>query len=104
MPAWLLVVGYGTAFYSLSLSLNQLPLRIAYAIRQGVGTALIALLGCVLFRQALNPGAVIGILLSVAGVGIINLSADGRGPWWAIFALVAATRPAQRNTRRLLSV
>ena len=51
---------------------------IAYAIWAGVATALIALLGCVLFRQALNPGAVIGILLVVAGVGIINLSASGR--------------------------
>ena len=57
---------------------RRLPLGIAYAIWAGVATALIALLGCVLFRQALNPGAVIGILLVVAGVGIINLSASGR--------------------------
>jgi small multidrug resistance pump len=78
MPALVVVVGYGTAFYCLSLSLNQLPLGIAYAIWAGVGTALIALLGCVLFRRALNPGQVIGILLIVAGVGIINLSASGR--------------------------
>jgi small multidrug resistance pump len=52
-------------------------LGIAYAIWAGVGTMLVALLGCVLFRQALNLGAVIGILLIVAGVGIINLSANG---------------------------
>ena len=78
IPALVVLVGYATAFYCLSLSLNQLPLGIAYAIWAGVGTALIALLGCVLFRQALNPGAVIGILLIVAGVGIINLSASGR--------------------------
>ena len=133
MPALVVVVGYGTAFYYLSLRLNQLPLGIAYAIWAGVGTALIALLGCVLCRRALDPGAVIGILLIVAGVGIINLSASGRrgagidafadrsmrtarrasgefrqhphrgGRWWAIFALVRATRPTQRNTMRLLS-
>jgi small multidrug resistance pump len=52
-------------------------LGIAYAVWAGVGTTLIVLLGCVLFRQALNPGAVIGILLIVAGVGIIDLSTSG---------------------------
>jgi Small Multidrug Resistance protein len=35
MPALVVVVGYATAFYCLSRSLNQLPLGIAYAIWAG---------------------------------------------------------------------
>jgi small multidrug resistance pump len=108
MPAWVVVVGYATAFYCLSLSLNQLPLGIAYAICAGVGTSLIALLGCVLIRQALNPGAVIGILRigvlpgasgapsaqdgHVAGIFSVRQHPHWALRWWAIFAL-AATRP-----------
>jgi hypothetical protein len=35
MPALVVVVGYATAFYCLSLSLIQLPLGVAYAIWAG---------------------------------------------------------------------
>jgi small multidrug resistance pump len=76
VPSAIVVVGYATAFFFLSLSLNNLPLGIAYAIWAGAGTMLIVLLGCLLFQQALNTAAVIGIALIVAGVVMINLFAD----------------------------
>lgn len=73
VPSIVVVVGYGTAFYCLSLALRSVPLGIAYAIWSGAGTALIALIGMVLYRQKLDPAAMLGIGLIVAGVLVLNL-------------------------------
>ncbi|MFC4821066.1 DMT family transporter [Dokdonella ginsengisoli] len=73
LPSLLVVAGYGTAFYFLSLVLRTLPVGVAYAIWSGVGVALIALIGWVFYRQALDAGAIAGIALIVAGVLVIQL-------------------------------
>ncbi len=44
IPSLLVVAGYATAFYFLSLTLRTIPLGISYAIWSGVGVALVALL------------------------------------------------------------
>jgi small multidrug resistance pump len=73
LPSVIVVAGYGVAFYCLSLTLRQIPLGIAYAVWSGAGTALIALIGVVVYRQKLDPAAVLGICLIVAGVLVLNL-------------------------------
>ena len=73
LPSAIVIVGYGTAFYCLSLTLRQIPLGIAYAVWSGAGTALIALIGVVLYRQKLDLAALLGIGLIVAGVLVLNL-------------------------------
>ncbi|RDS82883.1 QacE family quaternary ammonium compound efflux SMR transporter [Dyella monticola] len=73
VPAVVVIAGYGTAFYCLSLALRSVPLGIAYAIWSGAGTALIAFIGVVLYRQKLDPAAMLGIGLIVAGVLVLNL-------------------------------
>ena len=45
VPSLIVIVGYSSAFYFLSLTLRTLPLGIAYAVWSGVGVALIAILG-----------------------------------------------------------
>ncbi|MEH7386902.1 multidrug efflux SMR transporter, partial [Bacillus sp. JJ1521] len=40
LPSVGVIIGYGLAFYALSLTLKTLPLGLAYAIWAGVGTAL----------------------------------------------------------------
>lgn len=72
-PSAVVVVGYGIAFYCLSIALRGVPLGIAYAIWSGAGTALIALIGLVLYKQKLDPAALLGIGLIVAGVLVLNL-------------------------------
>jgi small multidrug resistance pump len=67
------VAGYGIAFYCLSLALRNVPLGIAYAIWSGAGTALIALIGVVLYKQKLDAAAICGIGLIVAGVLVLHL-------------------------------
>lgn len=73
VPSLLVVVGYASAFYFLSLTLRTLPLGIAYAIWSGVGVILVALVGWALYHQSLDIAALIGISLIVAGVIVLNL-------------------------------
>ena len=72
-PSVLTVVGYGVAFYLLSLTLREMPVGIAYAIWSGVGIVLVSLAAVVLFGQKLDLPALIGMGLIVAGVIVINV-------------------------------
>lgn len=72
-PSLLVVTAYAIAFYFLSLALNSMPVGVAYAIWSGVGTVLIGLVAWLLHGQRLDPPAVLGMVLIVAGVAVINL-------------------------------
>jgi len=72
-PTVITVLGYGIAFFALSLTLRTLPTGIAYAIWSGVGIVLISAVGWVWFRQALDVPAMIGLGLIIAGVLVVNL-------------------------------
>lgn len=71
-PSLAVVVGYAAAFYFLSLTLKVIPVAVAYAIWSGVGVGLIALIGWLVYGQALNLPAVAGLALIVAGVVLLN--------------------------------
>jgi small multidrug resistance pump len=72
-PSLVVIVGYGAAFYFLSLALKTIPVGIAYTIWSGVGVALITLIGWVVFRQRLDAPALAGLALIVAGVAVIQV-------------------------------
>lgn len=72
VPSLIVVVGYGIAFYFLSLTLRTMPVGVAYAVWSGVGVALISLAGWWLYGQRLDAGAICGIALIVAGVVVLN--------------------------------
>jgi small multidrug resistance pump len=76
LPSLVVVVGYGVAFYFLSLSLKTIPVGIAYAIWSGVGVALITLIGWLVFKQRLDAPALAGLALIVAGVVLIQFSSS----------------------------
>ena len=67
-PTLLVVVGYGLTFYFLGLALKQIPLGVAYAIWSGVGTAAIALIGFVWFKESINRLKILSIALILVGV------------------------------------
>ena len=73
LPSVVVVLGYGVAFYFLSLTLAAIPMGIAYAIWSGIGIVLISAAGWLCFDQALGLAAMPGIGLIVAGVVVINL-------------------------------
>jgi small multidrug resistance pump len=72
-PAALVVVGYGLAFYFLSLTLRTIPLGVAYAVWSGVGIVLVTAAGWLLYGQKLDAPALAGIALICAGVLVMNL-------------------------------
>jgi len=73
LPSILVVAGYGVAFSCLSMTLRTLPLGVAYAIWSGVGTALVAVVGWLLYRQHLDLPAILGIALIIAGTLVLDL-------------------------------
>ena len=73
LPSIVTIVGYGVAFYFLSLSLRSIPMGIAYAIWSGVGIVLITLVGILVFKQTPDFPAIIGLLFIIIGVAIINI-------------------------------
>ena len=73
LPSIIVVIGYGVAFYYLSLVLKTIPIGVAYAIWSGAGIALVTVVGLVFFDQKLDFAAIIGISLIVAGVVVMNV-------------------------------
>ena len=72
IPSLVVLAGYATAFYFLSLTLRTMPLGIAYAVWSAVGITLVSVIGWLLYKQSLDTPAIIGIGFIVAGVVIIN--------------------------------
>lgn len=72
-PSVLVVVGYSIAFYFLALTLRVLPVGVAYAVWAGLGVVLIALVGWLVYGQALDLPAVVGMILIVSGVIVMNV-------------------------------
>jgi len=74
LPALLVVLGYGFAFYFISMSLTYLPLNLVYATWAGLGTVLTVMVDYVFFKEWLNKQSLLGVALIVGGVFILNMS------------------------------
>lgn len=74
LPSLVVVLGYGLAFYFLSLTLKTIPLNTAYAVWSGLGTALIAVLGWLVLKEPMNGTIALGIVLIIVGVVVLNLA------------------------------
>jgi small multidrug resistance pump len=72
-PSLLVVAGYALAFYFLSLTLRNMPVGVVYAIWSGAGVVLVSIAGWLLYQQALDTAALLGIGLIVSGVLVLNL-------------------------------
>jgi small multidrug resistance pump len=73
LPSLVVMAGYSVSFYFLSLALRAIPVGVAYAIWSGVGIVLISAIAWVVYRQALDFAAILGIGLIIAGVVVIQL-------------------------------
>ena len=76
VPSIVVLVGYCAAFYFLSLTLDTIPIGVAYAVWSGVGVAGIALISVLFFDQRLDAASVVGMGLIVAGVVVLRLFSD----------------------------
>ena len=70
--AGLTLICFGMAFYVMSLVVRTIPLGIAYSVWAGGGIAGVTLIGAVVFGQALDGYAYLGIGLIMAGVIVLN--------------------------------
>jgi len=73
LPSAVTVAGYGVAFWCLSITLKTIPTGIAYAVWSGLGIVLITAAAWILYKQALDGAALVGLGLILAGVLVINL-------------------------------
>ncbi len=73
IPILIIIVGYGAAFYFMTLVLRTIPLGITYAVWSGLGIVLIAIAGAILYKQIPDTPAIIGMRLIIAGVAVINI-------------------------------
>lgn len=79
VPSIIVIFGYGTAFYFLSLALRSIPMGVAYAIWSGVGIVLISVAGWLAYGQKLDLAAIAGMGLIVAGVFVLNVLSKSAG-------------------------
>lgn len=71
-PSLMVVVGYGVAFYCLSIALRSMPVGIIYAIWSGAGIVLITLVGWLVYGETLGWMALLGMALITVGVIVLN--------------------------------
>lgn len=72
LPTIGMILCFIAAFFFLSQALKVIPLAIAYALWSGVGIVLTAVIGVLVFRQALDAWALVGMSLIVLGALVLN--------------------------------
>ena len=70
-PSLIVIVGYGIAFYFMTLVLRTIPIGITYAIWSGLGIVLVTIVGVLLYKQIPDIPAIIGMGLIISGVVVI---------------------------------
>lgn len=73
IPSTIVVVGYGVAFYFMTLVLRTIPIGITYAIWSGLGIVLVTIVGIMFYKQIPDIPAIIGMGLIVSGVVVIHV-------------------------------
>ncbi len=72
-PSVLMFVMYAISFVFMALALKKIEVSTAYAIWSGLGTALIATIGIMAFRESFSLPKLAGILLVIGGVVLLNI-------------------------------
>ncbi|HEX3727008.1 MAG TPA: multidrug efflux SMR transporter [Pirellulales bacterium] len=72
-PSLVVAVGSLTAFYFLTLVLDNIPVGVTYAIWSGLGIVFVTLASSVIYGQRPDLPAALGMALIIAGVVIMNV-------------------------------
>jgi small multidrug resistance pump len=76
LPSVGVVVGYGAAFYLLSLTLEELPVGVMYGTWAALGVVGVAAIGVVAFDEPIDLAGAVGLALIVAGVYCVNVVSE----------------------------
>ena len=79
LPLLLVVVGYGTAFWMLTLVVRTVPVGVAYAVWAGLGIVMVSVAALFIYGQKLDVPAMLGMALIVLGVVVIQLFSKTAG-------------------------
>ncbi|UVL12718.1 SMR family transporter [Pseudomonas atacamensis] len=71
-PFWLGLALYGAAFVLYAAALARLPLNVAHPVLTAGAVATVAVFSVIFFRESFHWTTVAGILLVIAGVGLIT--------------------------------
>ena len=77
VPSLLTFLFYGISFTTLATCLKKLEVGVAYAIWAGLGTALVALIGILYFKESVSFVKIASLLFIVIGVIGLNLARNG---------------------------
>lgn len=75
-PSVAVFVLFGISLALATLAQRALPITLTYAIWSALGTAAIAVIGILFFREPVNAIKLIALVLIVVGVVALNLSDD----------------------------
>ncbi|GEK58972.1 QacE family quaternary ammonium compound efflux SMR transporter [Marinococcus halophilus] len=78
IPSLTVFIAFISAFFFLSLALKSIPLSVAYAIWAGLGTALTAGAGIVLFQESFGWMKAIGLFLVISGLILLHVKSGRR--------------------------
>ncbi|HSC83365.1 MAG TPA: multidrug efflux SMR transporter [Pseudomonas sp.] len=79
LPLAIVIIGYGIAFWMLSLVMKTIPVGVTYGIWSGLGIVLISITALILYDQKLDMPAILGMTLIIAGVLVIQLFSSSTG-------------------------
>ena len=72
--AWIgVAAGFGIALFLLSLLLEKMDVSVVYAIWSGAAIALIAVVGVVVFHEAMSWTRALGLLATVIGIVLLQI-------------------------------
>ena len=74
IPSVIVIVGYVVSFYMVAVILKRMDLGVVYATWSALGTAAIAIIGVVIYDDAMTIWRAAGLILIIAGVMLLNLS------------------------------
>ncbi|HJR97549.1 MAG TPA: multidrug efflux SMR transporter [Actinomycetota bacterium] len=74
VPSIVVVIGYALSFFLLAHVLKTLPVGMVYAIWSAVGVAVLAVLGRVIWGDALPPLAILGLALIIGGILLLRVA------------------------------
>jgi len=77
IPSVLMFALYAISFIFMALALKKIEVSTAYAIWSGLGTAVIAAIGILAFRESFNFPKMAGLVLIIGGVVLLNLKGAG---------------------------
>jgi small multidrug resistance pump len=79
LPSVVMFILYGLSLSALTLALKHIDVSVAYAVWSGLGTALVAAIGVVWWREPVDALRVISLMLIIIGVIGLHMSGGVHG-------------------------